>query len=347
MGAAEVRAVVPAAGEPAESARPPAASLPPRPRSGAALETKLRGPEPRGEWVERPELVAYLAGLTTRLVLVDAPAGFGKTTLVAQWRSSAAETRPFAWVSVDHGDNDPGRLWRHVVSAIHRACPDLDTGKLLGELRVPVPDFTGTLLPLLVKELAALAEPVVVVLDDYHMITARACHEQIAWLLLHLPPAAQLVLITRAHPALALARLRAAGDMAEVRAAELRFSPAQAGELVTAVAGVRLSPADLTELAERTEGWPAGIYLAALTLRGHPSPGEVIRQFAGNSRFVFDFLAEDVLSRQPPEIRRFLARTAILGRFCAPLCDAVTGSAGLRRPHRPAGAGQPVHRAAR
>jgi LuxR family maltose regulon positive regulatory protein len=327
MSCADVHAVVPAPGGPVESPGPAAAAVLLRARFGAPLETKLHGPEARGEWVVRPQLVSYLAGLVTRLVLVDAPAGFGKTTVVAQWRSSAAETRPFAWISVDPGDNDPGRLWWHVVSAVHRACPKLDADKVLAALRVQVPDFEGTVLPLVVNELAALAEPVVVVLDDYHMITERACHDQIAFLLLHLPSAIQVVLITRVDPPLALARMRAAGDIAEVRAPELRFTPAQAGELVAAVAGFGLSPPDLAELVERTEGWPAGLYLAALMLRGHPSPGDFIRQFTGNSRFVFDFLAEDVLSRQPSEIRQFLARTAILSRFCAPLCDAVTGSA--------------------
>ena len=333
MSCAEVHAVASAAGGPAGSSGPPAASVrpaapvPPQRDSGALLGSKLHGPETRKEWVARPQLAGYLAGLTARLVLIEAPAGFGKTTLAAQWRSFAVESRPFAWISVDHGDNDPGRLWGHVVAALHLACPELDAEIILGALRVQVPDFEGTLLPLLVNELAALAEPVVVVLDDYHMITERRCHDQIAFLLLHLPPAVQMVLVTRVNPPLPLARMRAAGDLAEVRAPELRFTPAQAAELVTAVAGVTLRPPDLAELVERTEGWPAGLYLAALTLRGHRSPGDFIRQFTGDSRFVFDFLVEDVLSRQSPEIRQFLARTAILSRFCAPLCDAVTGSA--------------------
>jgi LuxR family maltose regulon positive regulatory protein len=319
--------VVPLTRRPPESARPGPVPVARRPLSGAPIEAKLHGPVERPEWVARPELVGYLAGATARLVLVDAPAGFGKTTLVAQWRSSAAESRPFAWLSLDPGDNDPGRLWWHVVSALGRACPKLDTDEILSALLVQVPDIAGTFLPLLLSELAALPGPVVLVLDDYHMLSDRSCHDQVAFLLLHLPPTVQLVLISRVDPPLSLARLRGCGDMVEIRARELHFGPGQAAELVATVAGIELSEPELAGLVDRTEGWPAGVYLAALSLRGHPSPGSFIRQFSGDSRFVVDFLAEDVLSQQPAEIRHFLAQTAILGRFCAPLCDAVTGAA--------------------
>jgi ATP/maltotriose-dependent transcriptional regulator MalT len=313
---------------PAERAAP-AAGMPATQRAGleVLVETKLYAPRGRREWVSRDELVGQLAGTAGRLLLVEAPAGFGKTTLIAQWRASTAESRRFAWVSLDPGDNDPGRLWWHVACALLGTCPGLSAGKVLAALRDQQPDFAKTLLPLLVNELAQLPEPVVLVLDDYHMISERDCHDQLAFLLLHLPPAVQLVLITRVEPPLPLARLRAAGEMAEVRAADLRFDEAHAAELVTTVAGVELSSTDLTELVGLTEGWPAGIHLAALSLRGHHSPSTVIRQFSGDSRFVVDFLAEEVLSHQPDAVRQFLARTSILSRFCAPLCDAVTGSA--------------------
>ena len=277
--------------------------------------------------MERHELVGYLANVSARLVLVDAPAGSGKTTLVAQWLSSPAEVRPFAWVSLDAGDNDPGRLWWYVVRALQEACPALDAAEILGALRVSAPDITGTVLPALVNELAKLPGPVVLVLDDYHVIRNRACHDQISVLLSHLPPAVQLVLITRADPPLPLPWLRAAGQLAEIRAQELRFGAAEVAELVATSAGIDISAGDLADLSERTEGWPAGVYLAALALRGHPSPTTFIRQFTGNSRFVVDFLAEEVLSRQPDGVRQFLARTSILDRFCAPLCNAVVGSA--------------------
>ena len=292
----------------------------------AVIETKLHAPVVRKEWAKRDELVDHLAGVTARLLLIDAPAGFGKTTLVAQWRSSPSESRSFAWVSLDPGDNDPGRLWRHVVCAVQRACPKFGADEVLSTLRMQTPDFAGRLLPLLVTELAALPEPVVLVLDDYYVIKDHGCHDQLAFLVKYLPPAVQLVLITRTDPPLRLARLRASGEVAEVRTRELRLGPAPAAELIAAVAGVELSSADLTDLLDRTEGWPAGLYLAALSLRGHPSPSAFISEFTGNSRFVVDFLAEEVLSRQPAEIRHFLARSSILSRFCAPLCDAVVGS---------------------
>jgi LuxR family maltose regulon positive regulatory protein len=291
------------------------------------IETKLHAPDARAEWVERPRLTRYLTDASARLVLVDAPAGFGKTTLVAQWRSSPAEGRPFAWVSLDRADDDPSRLWWYITGALQRACPEFNGEAILNELRVPAPNVTGMVLPLLANELAALSVPVVLVLDDYHVIKERSCHDQIGFLLLHLPPSAQIVLITRVDPPLPLARMRASGEMVEIRARELRFGPDEAATLVHTVSGARLSEADLADLVERTEGWPAGMYLAALSLRGHPSPHEFVREFTGDNRFIVDFLADEVLSRQPSDIQQFLARTSILTRLCAPLCDAVTGSA--------------------
>ena len=291
------------------------------------IESKLHAPGPRKEWVQRPALIDYLVASTARLVLVDAPAGFGKTTLVAQWRSAAGEERPFAWVSLGPGDDDPGRLWRYIVCALQRACPEFGGEDIARELRAAAPDITGTVLPLLANELGAIAARIVLVLDDYHVIKERGCHDQIAFLLLHLPPSAQIVLITRADPPLPLARLRAAGEMVEIRARELRFTAGEAAALVHDVSGIALSDADVADLVERTEGWPAGLYLAALSLRGHPSPDAFVRQFTGDNRFVVDFLADEVLGRQPGEIQQFLARTSVLSQLCAPLCDAVTGSA--------------------
>ncbi len=212
------------------------------------------------------------------------------------------------------------------MSSLERACPELDAQDLLRALRTQAPEIGDDVIPGLANRLARLRAPVVLVLDDYHVIKERSCHDQVASLLLHLPPAVQLVLITRADPRLPLARLRTAGGMVEIRMPELRFTPLQAAALVHAVFGAELTAADLADLVERTEGWPAGLYLAALSLRGYPAPGAFVRQFTGNNRFVVDFLAEEVLTRQPAEIRQFLARTSILGRFCAPLCDAVAGS---------------------
>ncbi len=301
---------------------PKASALP-----GVPVEAKLHAPRLHKEWVERRELISVLAGAAVKLVLIEAPAGFGKTTLAAQWRVSPSEDRPFAWVSLDRGDDDPGRLWWYVVQALQQACPGLGGDEALQALRAPVPDVTGEVIPLLVNEMVALQAPVVLVLDDYHVIKERSCHEQTAFLLLNLPPSAEIVLITRTDPPLPLARQRAAGEMVEIRMRELRFTSSETAALVHNVSGIELAEPDLALLLDRTEGWPAGLYLAALSLRGHPAPSAFIRQFTGDNRFIVDFLAEEVLSRQPRDIRQFLARTAILDRFCAPLCDAVAESA--------------------
>ena len=290
------------------------------------LESKLHAPEPRAGWVERPALVQRLVDAHAKLVLVDAPAGYGKTTLVAQWRCHAAEGRPFAWVTLDPDDNDPVSLWSHVAHALHRARPEFCVQPILEALRAQPPDVGGAVLPALVNELNTLPGPVVLVLDDYHRVKERSCHAHVEYLLSHLPPTARLVLTTRADPPLPLARLRSTGDMVELRMSELRFTPAEAAALVVRTAGIRLADPDLADLVGRTEGWPAGVYLAALSLRGHPSPGTFVRQFSGDSRYIADLLIEEVLGRQPAHIRHFLARTAILGEFSAPLSDAVLGS---------------------
>jgi len=200
------------------------------------IEAKFHPPNLRPEWVDRRGLISALARTDAKLVLLGAPAGFGKTTLVAQWRASDAESRPFAWVSLDRGDDDPGRLWWHVVCALERACPQIGGEGILRALRVTDPKITGEVLPILINEVAALPAPVVLVLDDYHVITERDCHEQVAFLLRHMPAPLQMVLITRAEPALPLARLRTAGELAEIRAAELRFTaepPAPRGSAVS------------------------------------------------------------------------------------------------------------------
>jgi LuxR family transcriptional regulator, maltose regulon positive regulatory protein len=298
----------------------------PGPGFDVPIETKLHAPSARSEWVPRAALVQRLAAVgDAKLVLVDAPAGFGKTTLVAQWRASPVEHRPFAWLSLDPGDDDPGRLCWQVVSALHRACPGLGGEDILRALCAPGPDLPGTVLPMLINALAALPGQVVLVLDGFDLIHTPACHEQIAALLAHLPPSLLLVVTTRADPPLPLARLRAAGELVEIRMRELRFTAPDAAAFIQAVSGIELSGPDLAELVDRTEGWPAAIYLAALSLRGHPSPVEFVRDFTGDNRFIVDFLAEEVLSRQPAEIRQFLTRTALLDRFSAPLCNAVTG----------------------
>jgi len=284
------------------------------------LDSKIQPPEIRAEWLDRPALIRRLSGTTARLILISAPAGSGKTVLVSQWRAVPDSGR-FAWVTLDPGDNNPSRLWWKVISAVRRACPEFD----LDPPQVLVPRQGRVLLPDLVARLGSLRAPVALVLDDYHALTNPDTHAQVELLLQELPRSVQVILLTRAIPPLQLARLRAAGEVADIGLQELRFSRSETGGLVAAVAGVTLDAHDLSALSARTEGWPAGVYLAALSLRGHPAPRSFIDQFTGNNRFIADFLAEEVLNRQTADVRQFLLRTSILDRFTAPLCDAVTG----------------------
>ncbi len=277
-------------------------------------------------WVRRSALIERLTATEAKVILVEAPAGYGKTVLVAQWRAHMAQARPFAWVSLDEDDDEPLKLWWNVAYALLRACPELDAEQILRHPRDSSPDIPGAAIPTLVNELAALAVPVVLVLDDYHSISEPDCHEQIAFLLRYLPATVKVALVTRADPPVPLARWRATGEMEEFRAHDLRFTTAEAGLVVGAVSGLELSEPDLATLVERTEGWPTGLHMAALALRGHHDPAAFVRQFSGTSASIAGFLAEEVLARQPGAARRFLARTSILGRFCAPLCEAVTGS---------------------
>ncbi len=291
--------------------------------------TKLSPPVPREDWVGRDVLLRRLTWSRARVVLLAAPAGYGKTTLAAQWRASMAGRRRFAWLSLDEGDNDPRRLWPQIVLALQRACPDLQAEGILRNLTGYQPDIAGTVLPGLINELSALTRPVTLVLDGYQVIRNPRCHEQIGALLLHLPVPVQVALLSRHDPPppLALARLRAAGEMTELGARDLRFTPAETAELFSALSGPELSEPDLSLLTERTEGWPAAVSLAGLARRGEPAPGLAVRQLTGNTRFIADYLAEEVLDGQPSRIRRFLTRTSVLDRFCAPLCDALLGSA--------------------
>jgi Glycosyl hydrolases family 15/Domain of unknown function (DUF5911) len=280
--------------------------------------------------VDRPQLVRHLDEATGKLILVDAPAGYGKTTLLAQWRHKAEEERPFAWVSLDRGDNDPHRLWWHVACALQRACPGLDGENLVRPLQSQAAEIPGDFIPSMANELAALAAPVIIVLDDYHVIKEPTCHQQLESLLLYLPWPVVIVLSTRADPPLPLGRLRAAGDLTEIRMRELRFTPEEAAALIHAMAAVELGPYELTALVERTEGWPAGVYLAALSLREDRDPGRFVHRFSGSNRYVADFLTEEIINRQPLDVQQFLLHTSVLDRFTAPLCDVVAGTTGAQ-----------------
>ena len=301
------------------------------PERDVLLATKLNMPRPGPGLVPRPRLAQRLDdGLRQGLVLVCAPAGYGKTALLADWARNGEH--PAAWLSLDAGDNDPARFWRHAVAALDRARPGIAgrVGPLLGP---PTPASFEALVTALVNELAAGGDrdEVLLVLDDYHVIGAGPVHESLGFLLAHRPQELVLVLASRADPPLGLARWRVRGQLAELRAAELRFTAGEAAALLEQVAGapVRALPDDdVAALAARTEGWAAGLQLAGLSLRGQPDVTGFVAAFTGSHRYVLDFLAEEVLERQSVEVRTFLLETSVLERLSGSLCDAVTGRAG-------------------
>jgi LuxR family transcriptional regulator, maltose regulon positive regulatory protein len=294
---------------------------------GGLLATKLYLPRALPGFVARPRLLERLEeGLARGLVLVCAPAGFGKTTLLADW--AWAGRWPVAWLSLDEGDNDPVRFWRHLVAALDRARPGI-ADRVVGLLGPPAPPSFEGLVTALINQLAAQAEQdqVLLVLDDYHLIDAQAVHASLEFLLQHRPPGLRPVLASRSDPPLPLARLRARGQLAELRAAELRFTAEEAAAVLGEAVGsdLPLPDAAVVALAARTEGWAAGIQLAALSLREQRDVAGFVATFSGSHRYVLDYLAEEVLDRQPEHIASFLLETSVLARLSGPLCDAVTG----------------------
>jgi LuxR family maltose regulon positive regulatory protein len=304
----------------AEPSAPPSIAAVER---GALLATKLHLPRPRPGFVPRPRLREQLDhGAARELVLVCTPAGFGKTTMLADW--ARGNRRPVAWLSLDEGDNDPVRFWRHVAAALDRARPGVadQVAPLLQGLQ---PASFQAVAATLANELADSAEEVVLVLDDYHLIEAPQVHQSFEFLLEHLPTSLRLVLASRADPPLPLGRLRARGQLAELREADLRFTAEEAAELLHDAIGPKLPAGAVAALADRTEGWAAGLQMAALSLQGHGDPAGFVATFSGSHRYVLDYLAEEVLDGQPQPLRAFLLETAVLERLCGPLCDAVTG----------------------
>jgi LuxR family maltose regulon positive regulatory protein len=295
------------------------------------LATKLHMPTSRPDLIPRSRLVERLdEGLARGLLLVCAPAGYGKTVLLADWARRGQQ--PVAWLSLDAGDNDPARFWRHGVAALDRVRPGLArrVGALLGP---PAPSSYEGLVTTLINELAAepVADQVLLVLDDYHLIDSGSVHESLRFLVEHRPPGLRLVLASRSDPPLTLARLRARGQLTELRAAELRFTADEAAVLLqqgAAVSGVTLPETAMAALTARTEGWAAGLQLAALSLRGQPDAAGFTAAFTGSHRYVLDFLAEEVLEQQSEQVRTFLLETSVLERLSGELCDGVTGRPG-------------------
>ena len=287
------------------------------------LATKLYVPPSRRRVVLRPRLVERLnEGLAAgnRLTLVSAPAGFGKTTLVGEWVTGWG--RPVAWLSLDEADSDPNRFLAYLVAALQTVAPGVGEG-LPGLLRSPQPPPLESTLTALLNELATISSDVVLVLDDYHVLDARPVDAALAFLVEHLPPQVHLVIASREDPALPLARLRARGQLTELRAADLRFTPSEAAEFLNRVMDLDLSAEEITALEARTEGWIAGLQLAAISMQGRDDVAGFIASFAGSHHFVLDYLLEEVLKRQSEPIQAFLLRTSILDRLCGPLCDAV------------------------
>ncbi len=315
---------------PAQPARsvPPRAFHPPAPPMRVAgspaplLATKLHIPHVATPVIERPHMRQRLRrGLEVPLTLLAAPAGFGKTTALEDWLRS--ERVPAAWVSLDAGDDDPTQFWTYVLTAMRQVWPRIGAMALtmLQSLHPPsLPAIARTVL----NAVAAQRRAVVLVLDDYHLITSPAIHESIAALLEHPPSQLHLYLTARGEPPLPIARFRVNGWVNEISADHLRFRPDEVATFLADVLDVRLSVDDVLALAERTDGWAAGVHLAGLSLQGHPDPAQFIASFGGSHRHVVTYLGEEVLAAQPREIRDFLRHTAILDRLCAPLCDAIT-----------------------
>ena len=289
---------------------------------GLLLETKLHGFSPSPEMIVRPRLSARLIGSDASFVLFSAPPGFGKTTLLAQWRE--LDERPFAWFTADSSDNDPVALWTGIIEAIRRVRPDFgDVAEVA--LHARHVDVHDALIPVVLRELESLQSELVLVLDDYHAVDNAACHTSLAYFMEAKPKNVQFVIASRADPPIPVARLRAEGRLLELRALDLCFTKDEEAIFLNEQLALGLGPESLEVLHERTEGWPAGVYLASLSLRQSPDPDGFVSAFDGSNRHIVDYLTEVVLGSLDARQRDFLLQTSILDSFSAPLCDAVTG----------------------
>jgi LuxR family maltose regulon positive regulatory protein len=292
------------------------------------LATKLFVPPPRAQAVPRPRLIEQLDdGVREgrRLTLISAPAGFGKTTLFSEWIAEKRRLGPqvrVAWLSLDESDNDPVRFLTYLVAALHQADPDIGSAGYNTQLSVEAT------LTALINEVARSPHKIILVLDDFQLIEEASIREAVVFLLDHLPPKLHLAISSRSDPLLPVARLRARGELTELRASDLRFTPDEAAAFLNQVMGLSLSPEDVAALETRTEGWIAGLQLAALSMRERTDISDFITDFTGSNRFVIDYLIEEVLERAPHHVREFLYQTAILERLSGALCDAVTGETG-------------------
>jgi LuxR family transcriptional regulator, maltose regulon positive regulatory protein len=294
--------------------------------STSVLDTKLYVPQPRTQLVLRTRLLERLnEGLRSKLTLISAPAGFGKTTLVNDWIANCQQ--PVAWLSLDEGDSDPARFLMYLLTALQTVAPNLGNG-LLGALQSHPSPPTESILTALLNSITNVPNDFVLVLDDYHLIDSKAVDHALSFLLEHLPAQMHLFITTREDPNLPLARLRARQQLTELRVTDLRFTPAEAAEFLNQVMDLKLSSQEVAVLESRTEGWIAGLQLAVLSLQDHHDVPGFIEAFAGDHRYIVDYLVEEVLQRQPETIRSFLLQTSILERLNGALCDAITDQPG-------------------
>ncbi len=287
------------------------------------LSTKFGIPRIGADLLARSHLVERLEEATTHeFVLVSTPAGFGKTTLLGSWARSSES--PVAWLSLDGDDNDPVRFWRYIAAAVERAHQGMGE-QVLSLLDAPAQPTLKAVVTALVNELAAGPGELVLVLDDYHLIESHAVHDSLAFLLEHLSPGMHVVISSRSDPPIPLARFRARGQLAELRAADLRFTLEETAALLRGVWELNLPEESIAALEERTEGWVTGLQLAALSLRGASDAVQFIQGFTGSNRYILDYLTEEVLEQQPDDVRSFLLETSVLAQLSGPLCDVLTG----------------------
>jgi LuxR family maltose regulon positive regulatory protein len=287
------------------------------------LKTKLFVPAPRPELVRRSRLNELLdAGLHRKLTLISAPAGFGKTTLVSDW--AVRSQRPTAWLSLEEGDNDPVRFLSYLLAALRSVHPGL-AEDVLADYQTLRPSAAETIMTELLNEITDIEEHFILVLDDLHLIRDKAILGYVSFMIEHLPSQMHLVISTRADPPFPLGALRAGGQMTELRSSDLRFNQTETAEFLNRISGLNLSEQNVQALAARTEGWIAGLQMAAVSMRGRQDMKRFIESFTGSNRYVLDYLVEEVLQRQPEEIQRFLLRTSILQRLCGELCEVVSG----------------------
>ncbi|MCA9956139.1 MAG: AAA family ATPase, partial [Anaerolineales bacterium] len=284
------------------------------------LQTKLYIPPTRSTIVPRSRLIEQLTrGLNGKLTLLSAPAGFGKTTLITAWLSQLE--LPIAWVSLDEDDSDPQQFFSYIAAALHPFIANRQT--LVNLLQASQPQPAKALATALVNDCTAVSTPCLLVLDDYHVVESSEIDLALAFLLDHMPPHLHLVMTSRSDPGFPLSRLRARNQLTEIRADDLRFSTEETAVFLQSVMGITLSPEQISALEARTEGWVAGLQMAALSMQNRDDVDEFVTSFTGSHRFIMDYLVEEVLNQQPIEVQDFLLQTAVLTRLCADLCDAI------------------------